>query len=88
MYDEIIENGAVMSEFPIGMPPLAHNFPVRNRIISGLSKALLVIEAQDRSGTLITSRFANEQSKEIFALPETLQGFDAGDHGLDLLVGG
>ena len=69
LYDEIIENGAVMSEFPIGMPPLAHNFPVRNRIISGLSKALLVIEAQDRSGTLITSRFANEQSKEIFALP-------------------
>ena len=69
LYEEIIENGAVMSEFPVGMPPLAHNFPVRNRIISGLSKALLVIEAQDRSGTLITSRFANEQSKEIFALP-------------------
>ena len=58
LYEEIIENGAVMSEFPVGMPPLAHNFPVRNRIISGLSKALLVIEAQDRSGTLITSRFA------------------------------
>ena len=69
LYNEIIENGAVISEFPVGTKPLDFNFPVRNRIISGLSKAVLVIEAKERSGTLITSRFANEQSKEIFAIP-------------------
>ncbi|MCI5997949.1 MAG: DNA-processing protein DprA [Peptoniphilaceae bacterium] len=72
LYNEIIQNGAVISEFPVGTKPFSYNFPVRNRIISGLSKALLVIEAQERSGTLISARFANEQSKEIFAIPGNL----------------
>ena len=61
--------GAVITEFPFGAEPLAYHFPIRNRIISGLSDALLLIEGHARSGTMITAGFAGEQGREVFALP-------------------
>lgn len=70
LYKQILQNGgAIITEYPLGTKPLKQHFPARNRIISGLSDGVLVIEAKQRSGTLITVEHALDQGKDVYAVP-------------------
>ena len=69
LYEKLKEKGGILSEYPPGTPAIARNFPIRNRIVSGLSDAVIVVEAREKSGTLITVDMALEQGREVYAVP-------------------
>ncbi|MCE3255355.1 MAG: dprA [Rickettsiaceae bacterium] len=84
LYRDIVQKGVLVSETPFGMPPFGGSFPQRNRIISGVSLGVVVVEATLRSGTLITARFAVEQNREVFSVPGS--PFDPRCQGTNRLI--
>lgn len=78
LYEDVANNGLVLTEFPLGTDPFSYNFPQRNRIIAGLSRGILVIEAKEKSGSLITAHLALDQGKDIFALPGNINSIYSG----------
>ncbi len=82
--DAIIDNGAVISEFGIGAPPLAQHFPKRNRIVSGLARAVVAIEAKEKSGVMNTVQWALSQNREVFAIPGNI--FSKASSGTNRLI--
>lgn len=84
LYDAMLEQGAICSEVPLGITPQARHFPRRNRIISGVSRGVIVLEAGTRSGSLITARMALEQGREVFAVPGAPQ--DPRVKGTNMLI--
>jgi len=85
LYHEILENGGcIISEFPLGTPPLSRNFPMRNRIISGMCELLIVTEGGEKSGTLITVGAALEQGKNVIAVPGSI--FSSESKGTNKLI--
>lgn len=81
--EDIAESGTIISEFPMGTPPEPRNFPIRNRVISGLSRGVAVVEATKKSGSLITASCALDQGREVFAVPGSVDSFKStGTHFL------
>ena len=83
LFDKILEHGTVISEFPLGTSPEPKNFPMRNRIISGISRGVVVVEATRQSGSLITAGLALDQGRDVFAVPGSIDSFKSrGPHFL------
>src|SRR5699024_4275443 len=78
LYKEMENKGCILTEFPLKTDPMTYNFPQRNRIIAGLSLGIIVIEAKEKSGSLITAHQALEQGKDIFALPGNINSIYSG----------